>query len=267
MWSDSLYSVIKEGTDIYFWTYSDDIPYGVGFNQFSITHIIWLVIIIVAAFAMSCIYKKSDKKKRIIILRIWGGILLFLIIIRIIILCFQGNMSVYELPLHLCSLAGIVCFIHSFFMNDFWGQVLYSLCLPGTILALIFPNWAYYPAFNFITFHGFLFHGGIVIYIICGLAGGDIRPSIYNMWKAVVFLIIVLPIVYLIDMRFNVNYMFLRYPSKASPLEWLEKYMGTSGYLIGYALLTILVIILINVLYGVINGFKRRTDKYQRNRR
>ena len=198
--------------DINFWTYSDDIPDGVGFNQFSITHILWIIIIIVVAFIMAAIYKKADRKKRNIILKIIGSILLFLIVIRIIILSYQGNMSVYELPLHLCSIAGMVCFIHSLFRNDFWGQVLYSLCLPGTILALIFPNWAYYPAFNFITFHGFLFHGGIVIYIICGLTGGDIRPSVYNIWKAVVFLILVVPFIYMIDKFLKVNYMFLIYP-------------------------------------------------------
>ncbi|MBQ8924043.1 MAG: YwaF family protein [Lachnospiraceae bacterium] len=252
--------------DINFWTYSDDIPDGVGFNQFSVTHILWLVIIIATAFIMSVIYKKTDNKRRDIILKILGSILLFLIVIRIVILSLQGNMSEYELPLHLCSIAGMVCFIHSFFKNDFWGQVLYSLCLPGTILALVFPNWAYYPAINFITFQGFLFHGGIVIYIVCGLIGRDIRPSIYNMWKAVVFLIAVVPPVYVIDKLLKVNYMFLRHPSKESPLEWIEKTMGASGYLIGYALLTILVIILINVLYGVIYGFKRPTDKYKRNR-
>ena len=63
--------------DINFWTYSDDIPDGVGFNQFSVTHILWLVIIIATAFIMAVIYKKSDNKIHAIILKMLGSILLF----------------------------------------------------------------------------------------------------------------------------------------------------------------------------------------------
>ena len=40
-----------------------------------------------------------------------------------------------------------------------------NICLPGTVLALLFPNWNFYPVIHFITLEGFLFHMGIVLYV------------------------------------------------------------------------------------------------------
>lgn len=49
------------------------------------------------------------------------------------------------------------------FQMDWAGTVLYTLCLPGTVLALLFPDWVRYPADSFITIQGFTFHAGIVL--------------------------------------------------------------------------------------------------------
>jgi hypothetical integral membrane protein (TIGR02206 family) len=240
-----------------FFTYSDDIPDGVGFNQFGIIHFLWLLGIALVTVVLAVLFK-NNKKQQNIVLKIIGTFLVFLIILRIAVLFAKGHMSVYELPLHLCSLAGFICFLHAFTGWDFFGHVLYSLCLPGTILALVFPDWSYYPAFNFITFHGFLFHGGIVIYIVLGLISNNIKPSVYKMWKAILFLVIIVPVIFVFDRYFDVNYMFLLRPSLDSPLEWIEVCFGRSGYLIVYALLVMIVVTLMNVIYGAIHGFKRK---------
>lgn len=246
--------------DVNFWTYSDDIPDGAGFNQFSLYHICWLIFIIALSVVLGIYYSKQNEKKRDIILKIIGSFLVFLIFLRIGVLYAGNHMSVYELPLHLCSLAGFVCFFHAFFKWDFLGQVLYSLCLPGTVCALIFPDWSYYPAFNFITLQGFIFHGGIVIYTVLGLIGEDIKPSIFKMWKAIAFLVIIVPVIYVFDRHFDVNYMFVLRPSPDSPLEWIDNKTGSLWYLPGYAVLVMIVVTLMNVLYGAIHGFKRRDN-------
>ena len=243
--------------DLNFWTYSDDIPNDVGFEQFSFVHIKWLVLIVLLTFFIVRCFKRLPEKYKDIMLKTTGSFLVFLIVLRIVVLCMGNNMSVYELPLHLCSLAGFLCMAHAFLKWDFLGQVIYSLCLPGTVLALVFPDWSYYPAFNFITVQAFLFHGGIVLYTIMALSGGKIKPSVYKMWKAILFLVIIVPVIYLFDRHYDVNYMFVLRPSADSPLEWIDKTMGRSGYLIGYAILTIMVVTLMNVLYGAIHGFKR----------
>lgn len=243
--------------DLNFWTYSDDIPYGVGFDQFGMVHIIWLLAVLLITIITVGLSKNNTGKQKDKLLKTIGFILVFLIILRIVVLCIGNNMSVYELPLHLCSLAGFICFAHAYFKWDFLGQVIYSLCLPGTVLALIFPDWSYYPAFNFITVQSFLFHGGIVLYTVMALVYKKIKPSVYKMWKAVLFLVIIVPGIYLFDRHFDVNYMFVLRPSGDSPLEWIDKVMGRNGYLIGYAILTMIVVTLMNVIYGAIHGFKR----------
>ncbi len=249
-------NILKDSLD--FFTYSDDIPYGAGFNQFSIIHFLWLLGIISVTVGLGIVLKNKNEKQQGIILKIIGIFLVFLIILRIAVLYAGGHMSVYELPLHLCSLAGFICFLHAFTGWDFLGQVLYSLCLPGTVLALAFPDWSYYPAFNFITLQGFIFHGGIVVYIVLGLISNNIKPSVYKMWKAILFLVIIVPVIYLFDRHYDVNYMFLLRPSLDSPLEWIERLMGRTGYLIGYALLVMMVVTLMNIIYGAIHGFKRK---------
>ena len=241
-----------------FWTYSDDIPDGAGFGQFSAYHICWLAVIIIISVAIGIYFVNLNEQRKDMILKIIGISLVFLIMLRIIVLSFGHHMSVYELPLHLCSLAGFLCFLHAFCKWDFLGQIIYSLCFPGTVFAIIFPDWSYYPALNFITFQGFLFHGGIVVYTILGLLGKRINPSVYKMWKAIAYLVIIVPIIYIFDRVNDVNYMFVLRPSPDSPLEWIYKVFGKLWYLPGYALLVMIVVTLMNVIYGVIHGFKRK---------
>ena len=73
-----------------------------------------------------------------------GIFLVGLEVYRIAVLALIGKMSLYQLPLHLCSMAGFLCCLHAFFKWDWLGQVLYTLCLPGTVLALLFPDWVRY---------------------------------------------------------------------------------------------------------------------------
>lgn len=237
----------------YFFTYSDDLPDNCGFELYGIVHMIWLLIIIIAVFAF-VMSKRYIKEK---LLCFQGNFLLFLIIIRLIVVTLIGHMSVYELPFHLCSIAGILCFIHSRYKIWWLGQIIYTLCLPGTVAALIFPNWTEYPAMNFITIQAFLFHGGIVLYIAVSLNTKNIVPDFKGIIYSAVFLVFITVPIYLFDRCFNVNYLFVLRPSAGSPLEWMENCMGNPGYLIGYALLVVLVMFIMNFFYYIYKtGYK-----------
>ena len=171
---------------------------------------------------------------------------------RIAVLALIGKMSLYQLPLHLCSMAGFLCCLHAFFKWDWLGQVLYTLCLPGTVLALLFPDWVRYPAIHFITIQGFTFHAGIVLYVICQLLQHNIIPRLAALWKVIVFLLVVVPPVYLFDKKFHANYMFVNVPSPGSPLEWLASFLGNPGYLAGYAVLMLLCMVLMDAGYRLL---------------
>ena len=241
----------------YFFTYGDHLPDGVGFPMFGAAHMLWLALLLAAAVIFLRKYSKWSPDAQERAGRAVGMSLIALMLIRMVYVSLIGKLTVYELPLHLCSIAGFLCALHSFVKWDWLGQTLYALCLPGTVLALVFPDWCYYPPVHFITIEGFLFHAGIVLYAGCQLSSGRIVPEIKKLWKVLLFLLFAVPPVYWFDVQFHVNYMFLRYPSAGSPLEWLASWMGNPGYLYGYALLTVLVLTLMDAGYALVRVLKK----------
>ena len=133
---------------------------------------------------------------------------------------------------------------------------LYALCLPGAILALLFPNWNAYPLIHFISLEAILFHLGIILYVTCLLTSHEIVPQMKKMWQVIVFLAVVVPPIYVFDKKYQVNYMFVNRPSGGSPLEWLAQWMGNPGYLLGYAGLILLCIFLMDLGYEKFTGSK-----------
>ena len=245
----------------YFFVYEDRLPDGVGFPMFGAAHLLWLALLLAGTVLFWRKYAGWSPKAKEAADRSVGLSLVGLIAVRMVYVALIGKLTVYELPLHLCSMAGILCGIHAFFRWDWLGQTLYALCLPGTLLALIFPDWCYYPAIHFITIEGFLFHAGIVLYAGCQMISGRIVPEIKKLWKVLLFLLFAVPPVYWFDVRFCANYMFVRRPSPGSPLEWLAERMGNPGYLYGYALLTVLVLVLMDIGYAAARRMKGRGRK------
>ena len=265
----------------YFFTYGSELPNGVGFPMYGAAHFIWLAIGIILTVLFLICYKKVNNAERKMVAHrnglqdpspsgnekligstrkldlTFGIITMALLVVRYIYLAIVGHLGVYELPFHLCALAGIFCFLHAFKNWDWIGQVLYCLCLPGTIVALVFPDWTYYPPIHFITIQGFLFHFAVALYVICQLISGRIRPDIRKLWKVFVFLAITAPLLYIFNKHFDTNYFFVNVPSKGSPLEWLASFMGNPGYLIGYGILAVVITSALDLLYALIRRGKK----------
>lgn len=233
----------------YFFTYWDELPPDIGFSVFGREHLIWLGICAAAIIVLTIWDSTHQKQKQVD--RFIGWFLVGAILVRMCYLLLIGKQTVYELPLHLCSLAGFLCLLHAYRKWEWLEQSLYSLCLPGTVFALLFPDWTGYPPIHFITIEGFLFHAGIVLYVVLQLANGLIRPALRKIWKAFLFLAIAAAAVWVFDKRFDANYMFLNWPPPDSPLSWLASFMGNPGYLAGYALLVIAVPILMDIFYQI----------------
>lgn len=237
-------------TDIaLFFTYWDELPANAGFSLFKQEHWLWLFSILAVIIILTVIYQKSSERTKDRMDRLTAWFMIGAILVRMCFLLVIGKQTVYELPLHLCGLAGFLCLIHAYRKWDWLSQSIYSLCLPGTLFALVFPDWTSYPAVHFISIEGFLFHGAIVLYAVCQIASGRIVPSIRKIWKAFIFLAVAAFLVGLFDIRFHVNYMFLNWPPAGSPLEWIASYLGDPGYLFGYAILVILVPIGFDLIY------------------
>ncbi|MBR6352353.1 MAG: YwaF family protein, partial [Firmicutes bacterium] len=141
--------------------------------------------------------------------------------------------------------------IHAYRDADWLGQTLYALCLPGTVAALVFPDWTYYPPIHFITIEGFLFHFGVVAYVVFQLISGRIRPSLRVLWKVLVFLAVAVPPIYFFNKHFHTNYFFVNVPSPGSPLEWFMQAFGDPGWLLGYAALVLVIMLMMELLGGI----------------
>ena len=244
--------LMKAGDLKYFFTYETEIPDGIGFGIFHPGHLIWLTLIVVVTLLLLSFYRKSNNRRK---KGLEFGVAFSMVgwmAIRALYIAVIGEDFLYELPFHLCSMAGILCGFHCVFRWQWLGQVLYTLCLPGAVMALLFPDWSFYPAIHFISIEAFLFHMGIVVYVGFQLCSGGIVPRIRLVWQVILFLVIVVIPIYIFDRAYHVNYMFVNWPSAGSPLEWMADFMGNPGYLIGYGGLVMSFILLMNLGYSMI---------------
>lgn len=244
----------------YFFTYGNDLPSGVGFCFFGIRHFTWLFVMAFFSVIFWRMYLRWERKKQLFADLLLGCLLVVLILLRTLYLIVVHSMSMYELPLHLCSIAGVLCMIHSFLKQkgihaekEWLGQVLYAVCLPGAVCALLFPDWNYYPAIHFITVEGFVFHIGIVMYVVAQLLTGGIRPRFRYIRQVLVFLVGITVPIYVLDKKLYANYLFVNWPSPGSPLEWIFHLTGEKFYLCGYALAILLAVICMYLGYMAVS--------------
>lgn len=213
----------------YFFTYETHIPDGIGFALFGPWHLLWLSIIFGICVRYVWIYKKGDERKKRRMDGLTACSLVVWIVVRAIYIAVIHEAFLYELPFHLCSMAGILCVVHCLTKWKWLGQVLYTICLPGTVLALLFPNWNFYPVIHFITLEGFLFHMGIVLYVAGKLASHEIQPDFAKLWQVVLFLTAVVIPIYWFDKRYDVNYMFVNWPIRRISACLAGRQDGKSG--------------------------------------
>jgi len=215
---------------------------GDGFQMYGPGHIIFLIGIIIALFFMVVTYYNSTDINRLKKMRLTAAVIVILEAIRqVSFIILLPEYPLRQLPLHMCGLSIFIEIIHSIYPNKTTGEILYSLCLPGALAALLFPNWTMYPMLSYQAIQSFAIHSLHIAFVLMPLFASDIRPSVRNLWRPVLFLIIIIPPVYLINKWFDTNFFFLNAGSEGSPLEILIKLMGNPGFIIGYAGLLFIV--------------------------
>lgn len=200
---------------------------------FSPLHVLWLLAALTAWLMLCRRYKLSASAHRVRMRRAVPGSALAIELLRALLLMLAGEYSIGRLPLHLCSLAIYISFLHALRGGELAGQFLYAFCMPGAACALLFPDWSAYPAFHFMSVSSFVLHILLVGYTLMLVAGGDICPDTRHAPACLgIMLLVTLPI-YIFDCFTGTNYMFLNWPSPGSPLEWFA-FLGRPGYLMGY---------------------------------
>ena len=132
------------------------------------------------------------------------------------------------LPLHLCSMMGVLTLPMLLSGRRFLWHLSLYLGLPGAALALLFPAvlvtpWPFVTELSF-----FILHAGLVLAPLLPLCLGK-RPMPWGAAAAGGFLAAAGLAVMAINERLGSNYLFVSWAIPGTPLEWLARW-GMAGY-------------------------------------
>ncbi len=247
----------------YFWMQQDDIPSGMGYPLFGITHLFSVGVTFALVFLFILVFIKVSSSRREKILRVIPPLMLALEIAKDLFLVYLGRFGVGYLPLHMCGM-GIFVFLFIRFLprkkvREFFGEVACVLILPSAVAALFFADWTpYYPVLNFMNLYSYLWHGLLILYPCLLMIDQKAVPTVKHIRYVILFLCAVVPPVYVFDRLFGCNYLFLIRPVPNSPLSWLASLSGVPGYLFGYAILALLGMLAAYLVIGIVGRWCKR---------
>lgn len=238
-------------------TPESQLPAEVGFSHFGRGHLTVLLVLALVSGAVVFWGCRQSEQRRLRLERAMAVAMLVLELVKDFILAGIGAFNLGYLPLHLCSMAMFICLYWAWHpWSEGAGQLLWSLCFAGGMAALLFPDWTDMPLWHFQSIHSFVYHALLVQFSLLAVVSGQARPSLKNAWKAGAFLAIVAVPLYAFDRAFGMNYMFLLRPVPGTPLELCARLPGTWGYLLGYALLVAVVLVLLNLPFCLLRRGK-----------
>ena len=226
-----------------------------GFDTLGGPHILMLLCCFAAGVLL--VFHASPR-----LIRITAAALIVLEALQDIYLLSQGETILYNLPLHLCGLGIFTNLIGAFSDSKsavFLREVSLMLIAPGSVFALLFPDWTYMPLLSVLSVIGFVSHTLLIAVPLMMLRAGLVRPEGRHFWYPLAFLAVVSPAVYAFDRVCGCNYMFLRQPIEGTPLAWWADRLGDPGYLLGILLM---ILMLLALEYGpaVVREKKNKTE-------
>ena len=211
----------------YFLETTETIIDGVGFSHYSLIHIAWLVLFAGVTIANVIYYKKASPEKRSQWRKIIAALLIADELFKMAGLFIGGNYQFSYLPLHLCSINIFVIAYHSFKPNRLLDSILYTVCIPGALAALLFPSWTKLPLGNFMHIHSFTIHILLALYPIVLTCAGDIRPKVQDIPKCVGILLTAAIPITIINLLLGTNFMFLMEADTNNPLYIFKQLFGS----------------------------------------
>ena len=149
------------------------------FSLFSATH--WAELLGAAAVIFLCavIYYRCREVTRHQILRAVFVLMLADEFMKQAVLLYTGQWNVTYLPLHLCSINIFVCWYDAIHQSRWSKEILYALCIPGAVVAMLSPSWQRLPVWNLLHLHSYSIHVLLILYPVLLLAGG-FRPQVHH---------------------------------------------------------------------------------------
>lgn len=245
----------------YFWKQQDDIPQEMGYPLFGAAHLISVAVTLALAIFLLIVITRLEDEKRKRIQKIIPVVMVLMEIFKDLFLVAVHRFGIGYLPLHICSIGIFVFLLREYLpwagAKKVLGEIAFIIIMPASMAALLFADWTiYYPIWNFMNLYSYVWHGMLLLYPMLIRISNEISPSVKHIHYNLIFLLLIVPPIYIFDKIEGCNYFFLNWPVPGSPLVWLESFMGNPGYLIGYAVITILVILLMYLLIWAIKEEK-----------
>ncbi len=241
-----------------FFVTSSNMPEGYGFSTFGLLHILWLTALMTVIVVATVVYKRLSEKKQKIMLLTVGILVILSELTKDIIIAVQGEFDYGYLPFHLCGINILLIGFDLFKQTKTVRNFLYYFCIPGAMLALLFPNWTHMPCMNFFHLHSFIIHALLVMYPVLLVTSGQVNPTIKDMPKCIALLIGAAIPIYFLNMAWGTNFMFLMKPDSGNPLELFEKLLG--NHLWGFPILLPVVILIMYIPIFVTSKVKNKSN-------
>lgn len=236
----------------YFYKTIDSVPDGVGFSHFDSLHIAWLVGLLVVMVVNCWAYRKLEASGR----KSWKHCAACLLIadelFKMAVLIATKQYTADYLPLHLCSINIFIIVLHAWKPSELLDNFLYSVCIPGTMVALLFPSWTRLPLMNAMHIHSFTVHFLLALYPIVLVVNGEIKPRLCLLPKSLGLLLLMALLVYGVNLLLDTNFMFLMYADPGNPLHWFEENWGS--HLLGFPVIAFGIL---TVMYSIPEAYSR----------
>lgn len=240
----------------YFWYTSDTIPKGLGYSHYSGLHLAWLAALLLVTVLCSLHYRKLGSRGR----GIWRKTVAMLLIadelFKLIPMLILGTFDISYLPFHLCSINIFIIAYHAWKPGKLLDNFLYIVCIPGALAALLFPTWTKLPALNYMCIHSFTVHILLVLYPVVLVAGGEIKPDIRKLPMVLMLLAGFAAVALVMNLVFDVNFMFLMRAGKGNPLYWFQEAWGS--HLLGFPVIIGALILLMYVPVEIYHKYKKK---------
>lgn len=214
---------------------------------FSHQHLFVLIILFLVGAYITKTYKLTEKKNAL--KKTVANLILLLEIARQITILITGQYTWDYLPLHLCGLGVFIIFVDSRLENSYTKELLFMLTFPGALAALITPDWAGNPLWNFFSLQSFIIHAFQITYVLMRYYAQEINPRLRKIWMPIVFLSVVLPFIALVNSSLKTNFFFMTTGAPGSPLEALQNQFGNL-YLPAAAAMVLIIWIAMYTILG-----------------
>ena len=237
----------------YFLDTIDTIQEGVGFQHFGKVHIVWLCVFLVILIGNCLLFRALGEKGKNIWIKTVAVLLVADELFKMACLFIGGNYEWDYLPLHLCSINIFLIALHAWKPSDLLGNFLYTICIPGTMAALLFPSWTKLPLLNAMHLHSFTVHILLALYPVVLTVCGRIKPDVKLLPKCMGILVLMAIPIYGLNLLLDTNFMFLMLAEEGNPLYWFEQNWG--NHLLGFPVIIAAVLI---VMYLPVELLRKR---------